>query len=57
MDTLAPMILCKDSFHDDGASMWAQDDEGHFKKIGWSLTPFNPLKLSFPRVNPEGIRA
>ncbi len=30
----APMILCADSLHDDGASVWARDDDakGHFKK-------------------------
>ncbi len=34
MDTSALMILCADSLHDDGATIWAWDDnaEGHFKK-------------------------
>ncbi len=55
MDTSAPMILCADSLHDDGAFVWAQDGdaEGHFKDtVVWSPTPFNPSKLSLRRVNP-----
>ncbi len=34
MDYLAPMILCADSFHDDGTTVWAQDNDAqeHLKK-------------------------
>ncbi len=48
----APMILCADSLHDDGASVWARDDdaEGHFKKRLFG--PLHPSKLSLWRVNP-----
>ncbi len=50
-----PMILCTDSFHDDGASIWTRDDdaEGHFKEqLFGTPTPLNPSKLSLWRVNP-----
>ncbi len=58
MDTSAPMILCADSLHDDGASVWARDDdaEGHFKKqlfVPYTLQPFKALT---PEGKPfEGI--
>ncbi len=49
----APMILCAESLHDDGASMSVRDDdaEGHFRVV-WSPTPFNPSKLSLRRATP-----
>ncbi len=45
MDTSALMILCADSLHDDGATIWAWDDnaEGHFKK-----RLFDPLHQGYP---------
>ncbi len=45
MDTSALMILCADSLHDDGATIWAWDDnaEGHFKK-----RLFDPLHQGHP---------
>ncbi len=41
----APMILCADSLHDDGAFVWGRDDdeEGHFKKQLFG--PLHPLTL------------
>ncbi len=44
--------FCLNSFHDDGASVWAWDDdtEGHFKKQLFS--PLHPSKFSLWRVNP-----
>ncbi len=51
MDTSAPMILCTDSLHDDGASVWWR--RRALQEIAvWSPTPFNPSKLSLRRVNP-----
>ncbi len=58
MDTSAPpppwffaLILS----YDDGASIWAQDDDCRRALQGtvvWSCTPLNPSKLSLWRVNP-----
>ncbi len=56
----APMILCADSLHDDGASMWTRDDdaEGHFKKQLFGPLPLQPFKALTPEGKPfEGIRA
>ncbi len=46
----APVILCADSLHDDGASLWAWDDDAEvlFKKFG----PLHPSDFSLWRVNP-----
>ncbi len=47
----APMILCAESLHDDGASMSVRDDdaEGHFRK-----QLFGPLHLSNLRSSHYG---
>ncbi len=57
----APMILCADLFHDDGASVWAremmaQNRRRAFQKtVAWSPTPFKALT---PEGKPiEGIKA
>ncbi len=46
----APMILCADSLHDDGASVWWRR-RALQETVVWSPTPFNPSKLSLRRVN------
>ncbi len=47
----APMILCTDSLHDDGAFVWWLRRTLQ-ETVVWSPTTFNPSKLSLQRVNP-----
>ncbi len=60
MDYLAPMILCADSFHDDGATVWAQDNvaQEHLKKSCLVPNTLQPFEALTPGGKPfEGIRA
>ncbi len=45
IDISGPMILCTDALHDEGASVWARDDdaEGHFNKRLFG--PLHPSSL------------